>query len=119
MDFSFDPLLVDCRLITYGGLKRGGSVHYQIERLNGVWANGTVRGRVSNDHWTGFPALRLDPKGQENMVEILFSYDLPSFWPVLDAYESYGYKRVIATAETCQGNCIGWVYISTLSGICD
>jgi len=109
MDFDCNPALIDSRLAVYGELAPGRSVHYQIERLRGVWVAGIVRGRFT-DSWTGFPALTLDPRGEAISVDVLFSPDLPSYWPMLDVYEGFGYQRVRVPVETVSGACVAFIY---------
>jgi len=109
MDFNCDPALLDSRLAVYGELAPGKSVHYQIERLRGIWVAGMVRGRLT-ESWTGFPALIIDPRAQAISVDVLFSPDLPSYWPMLDVYEGFEYRRVSAPVETVSGACAAFIY---------
>jgi len=79
----------DVRLATYGTLAPGRPNHHQLAGLRGMWAPGTVRGRLHDAGWgagMGFPALVLDPRGPAVAVQVFTSSDLPDHWDRLDAF---------------------------------
>jgi gamma-glutamylcyclotransferase (GGCT)/AIG2-like uncharacterized protein YtfP len=103
-----------CRLITYGSLAPGQSNHHQLDGLQGRWLTGSVRGRLLQAGWgadLGYPALILESDGPVVEVHIFESVDLPGHWPRLDEFEGAGYRRVIATADTIEGDLEASIYV--------
>lgn len=101
------------RLATYGTLGPGRPNAHQLAHLSGTWHRGTVRGRLVEAGWgaeMGFPGLILDPSGSEVGVDLLESPDLEAFWPQLDAFEGEGYRRVVTTVLTPQGEVEASIY---------
>ncbi|MCP4185271.1 MAG: gamma-glutamylcyclotransferase [Hyphomicrobiales bacterium] len=96
----------DTRLATYGTLAPGRVNHDQLAGLNGVWRQGTVRGKLVEEGWgadLGYPGLLLDPSGEIVDVFIFESLDLPHHWSHLDKLEGAGYLRVVTQVrvENC------------------
>jgi gamma-glutamylcyclotransferase (GGCT)/AIG2-like uncharacterized protein YtfP len=101
------------RLATYGTLSPGQSNHHQLDGLEGVWTQGTVRGQLHASGWgaaIGFPGLVVDPSGPEVPVQVFESADLPAHWPRLDAFEGEGYRRVIVEVATENGPVLANLY---------
>lgn len=82
-------------LAVYGTLAPGRSNHHQLEGLAGSWLEGTVRGRVFQEAWCGYPGIVLDAEGPLVNVFLFQSQDLPEHWERLDAFEGEGYRRVV------------------------
>lgn len=104
----------ETRLATYGTLAPGRVNHHQMAELEGVWRLGTVRGRLVEAGWgadLGYPGLILDPAGQAVEVHLFESADLPEHWPRLDAFEGVGYRRVVVTASTEEGELEASIYV--------
>ena len=102
------------RLATYGTLAPGRVNHDRLADLEGVWRQGTVRGRLVEAGWgakLGFPGLILDPSGQDLEVQVFESADLPDHWPRLDAFEGEGYRRVVAQVRTADGELAASIYV--------
>ena len=59
----------------------------------------------------GFPGLILDPLGPLVEVHLLESSDLPKHWARLDEFEGSGYRRVVATVNTEEGQRDAWIYV--------
>ena len=110
-DFSGDP---DTRLAIYGTLAPGRVNHHQISALTGKWQRGTVKGKLMSCGWGaafGFPGLILDPLGPPVDVHLFESADLPAHWARLDEFEGSGYRRVLTTVNTPEGDLRAWIYV--------
>jgi gamma-glutamylcyclotransferase (GGCT)/AIG2-like uncharacterized protein YtfP len=104
----------DTRLAVYGTLAPGRVNHHQISALAGIWQRGTVRGKLFSSGWgatLGFPGLILDPFGPSVEVDLFESRDLPDHWARLDEFEGTGYRRVVATVNTKEGERNAWIYV--------
>lgn len=103
----------DTRLAIYGSLAPGRVNHHQISGLAGTWLRGTVRGKLFSSAWgaaLGFPGLILDPLGPSIDVYLFESLDLPQHWARLDEFEGTGYRRVVTTVNTEEGERSAWIY---------
>lgn len=97
-------------LFVYGTLQPGGPNEHLLAGVPGEWQRATIRGRLESLGWgteLGYPALILDPHGEEVGGFVLRSSDLSSHWSTLDQFEGKQYQRVIsqvtlATGETIQ-----------------
>jgi gamma-glutamylcyclotransferase (GGCT)/AIG2-like uncharacterized protein YtfP len=110
-DFSGAP---DTRLAIYGTLAPGRVNHHQISALAGKWQRGTVKGRLFSSGWgaaVGFPGMILDPLGPSVHVDLFESADLPEHWTRLDEFEGSGYRRVVTTVNTEEGERSAWIYV--------
>jgi gamma-glutamylcyclotransferase (GGCT)/AIG2-like uncharacterized protein YtfP/uncharacterized glyoxalase superfamily protein PhnB len=106
--------LPDTRLVTYGTLAPGRVNHHLISDLAGDWRRGTVKGKLFASGWgaaLGFPGLILDPLGPLVDVDLFQSADLPAHWARLDEFEGSGYRRVVTTVETAEGERSAWIYV--------
>jgi gamma-glutamylcyclotransferase (GGCT)/AIG2-like uncharacterized protein YtfP len=107
-----DPLTARHRLATYGTLAPGRPNHEQLSALEGRWTRGHVRGMLVDEGWGaayGYPGLILDPwadprpGGEEVLVDVLESAELPAHWARLDEFEGSAYRRVTTTVSTPDG----------------
>lgn len=106
--------LPDNRLAVYGTLAPGRVNHHQISGLAGSWSRGTVKGRLFSSGWgaaLGFPGLILDPLAPLVHVDLFESTDLPEHWARLDEFEGSGYRRVVTTVNTEEGEHNAWIYV--------
>jgi gamma-glutamylcyclotransferase (GGCT)/AIG2-like uncharacterized protein YtfP len=104
----------DTRLAVYGTLAPGRVNYHQISGLAGSWQRGTVKGKLFSSGWgaaLGFPGLILDPLGPSVDVDLFESMDLPEHWARLDEFEGSGYRRVVATVNTGEGERNAWIYV--------
>ena len=104
----------DTRLAVYGTLAPGRMNHHQISTLRGRWQRGIVKGELFASGWgaaLGFPGLILNPLGSPVDVDVLESVDLPQHWARLDEFEGDGYRRVVTTVTTDQGERCAWIYV--------
>ena len=104
----------DTKLAIYGSLAPGRVNHHQISALTGKWQHGTVKGRLFPSGWgsaLGFPGLILDPFAKPVDVLLFESVDLPDHWNRLDEFEGSGYRRVVATVNTEEGEQSAWIYV--------
>ena len=102
------------RLATYGTLGPGRAKHHEVAALEGRWIRGSVCGRLVDAGWGaayGFPALVLDPNGEEVAVDVLESADLPGHWPRLDELEGSSYRRVTTAVATGEGALEACIYV--------
>ena len=111
-----DPgaLTAEHRLATYGTLAPGRPNHHHVSALDGRWLRGHVRGTLIDAGWGadyGFPGIVLDGAGEDVMVDVLESADLPAHWSRLDEFEGPGYQRVITTASTPDGQLEISIYV--------
>jgi len=104
---------IDTRLAVYGTLAPGKPNHHALDGLRGQWEDGAVRGRLIQAGWAaedGYPALVLDPNGQEVRVHVFTSADLPDHWARLDAFEGAQYQRVSASIVIGDRAAEAWIY---------
>ena len=104
----------DTRLAIYGTLAPGRVNHHQISALAGKWRRGTVKGKLFSSGWGaahGFPGLILDPLGPSVDVHLFESPELPEHWARLDEFEGPGYRRVLTTVSTEEGEQSAWIYV--------
>ena len=107
--------LPSTRLATYGTLAPGRPNHHQLDGLAGRWLPGRVHGRLVKTGWgaeLGFPALVLDPAGAAVEVQLFESADLPEHWSRLDSFEGSGYRRVVTSVETAEGELMASIYVA-------
>jgi gamma-glutamylcyclotransferase (GGCT)/AIG2-like uncharacterized protein YtfP len=103
----------DRRLAAYGTLAPGRPNHHQLAMLRGTRTTGTVLGRLHPEGWgaaLGYPALVLGD-GEEVVVDLLHSDDLPDHWARLDAFEGDGYRRVATPVATADGKVMASIYV--------
>lgn len=101
------------RIAVYGTLAPGRSNHAQLSGLRGRWIHGTVRGRLWPEGWgaaLGYPGIELDPGGPLVDVHLFESGELPNHWSRLDEFEGPGYRRVIASVATEEGELPSYIY---------
>lgn len=94
------------RLSTYGSLAPGRVNHHQLDGIDGIWVQGTVRGILVNMGWgadLGYPAIMLEDVDETVAVWIFEAADLPGHWARLDAFEGEQYARVVTQANTDLG----------------
>jgi gamma-glutamylcyclotransferase (GGCT)/AIG2-like uncharacterized protein YtfP len=75
---------------------------------------GDVRGTVLDRGWAaqlGYPALILDPEGPAVEVHVFESADLPAHWTRLDEFEGRGYRRVMVSVRTPEGDLAASIYV--------
>ena len=111
-----DPgaLTAEHRLATYGTLAPGRPNHHQLSALEGRWFRGHIRGTLVEAGWGvdyGFPALVLDTAGEDVMVDVFESADLPAHWSRLDEFEGSAYQRVATTVSTADGAIETSIYV--------
>jgi gamma-glutamylcyclotransferase (GGCT)/AIG2-like uncharacterized protein YtfP len=102
------------RLAVYGTLAPGRKNHWVLEPLAGTWTEGTVQGRRVAAGWgntEGFPAVELDPAGDEVVVAVFESPDLPAHWERLDAFEGDEYARVVTTVTVRDRILLANIYV--------
>lgn len=91
------------RLFVYGTLAPGEVNAHVLEPLQGDWQPATLKGSLHAEGWGatyGFPAMRLDPKGEQVPGLLFTSSELSQHWARLDEFEGLAYRRVIADAIT-------------------
>lgn len=112
-------IMADMRLATYGTLAPGRVNNHQLAELQGVWREGTVRGRLTESGWgaeLGYPGLILDPSGPVIDVYIFESSDLPDHWQRLDEFEGVGYRRAVTQVNTSDGDLQVSIYVIDAQG---
>ena len=104
------------RLFVYGTLAPDQPNDHVLAGISGVWSRGTVRGRLREIGWgatMGYPAIRLDPHGEEVAGYLLESTDLPAHWPRLDSFEGADYCRTLTEVRTENGDLVeAYVYVA-------
>lgn len=103
------------RLAVYGTLAPGRKNHWMLASLRGTWLSGIVRGHRVAAGWgnaEGFPALRLDPAGDEVAVDVFDSAELPDHWERLDEFEGHEYVRVVAEIAFADGVRLANIYVA-------
>jgi gamma-glutamylcyclotransferase (GGCT)/AIG2-like uncharacterized protein YtfP len=97
----------------YGSLAPGQPNNHQVADLTGRWIEGPVRGQLFQEGWgaeLGYPGIVLDLDGPVVVVQLFESSDLPDHWSRLDEFEGSGYKRVVATVSTPEGDLSASIY---------
>lgn len=99
----FDALLdhPSRKLLVYGTLAPGHANHSQLAAVEGVWAEVTVRGVITQ--MEGLPAFRWDPHGEPQRLQLLESEHLPLYWQELDRFEGARYQRVLVPYSSPAG----------------
>lgn len=108
------------RLATYGNLGPDREQHHELDALGGRWLHGSVRGHLVHEGRgaaIGYPAIRLDPDGDEVGVHLFESDDLPASWERLDALEGPEFRRVVTTVRTSEGDLEACIYELVPRGI--
>ena len=58
-----------------------------------------MRGHLHPEGWgatEGYPAIVLDPRGEDVEVQVFESDELPAHWMRIDEFEGPDYRRVLA-----------------------
>ena len=108
------PFTAEHRLATYGTLAPGRPNHHHVSALDGRWLRGHVRGTLIDAGWGadyGFPGIVLDGAGEDVIVDVLESADLPAQWSRLDEFEGPAYQRVTTIASTPDGQLEVSIYV--------
>jgi len=101
-------------LIVYGTLQPGHENAHLLEDIQGTWTKGYVMGIIHPHGWGythGYPALTLDPLGNQIPAFCLSSHDLHMHWDRLDQFEGAEYRRSLTEFYTDDGDMIkGFIY---------
>ena len=109
------------RLFVYGSLAPGRTNEHLLAGVRGTWAPASVRGTLRQEGWgiaIGYPAIVLDPSGEEVQGLIFTSNELAAHWSRLDAFEGEDYQRVFTSVKLEDGTVVQ-AYIYALSGSSD
>ena len=105
------------RLAVYGSLAPGRPNHQQLHGLSGRWIKGTVLGRLLQEGWgaeLGYPGIVLNSDGPAVDVLLFESSGLPDHWARLDEFEGSGYRRMVTTVSTAEGDLLASIYVLAL-----
>ncbi len=97
-------------LAVYGSLMPGKENHHVMDGIEGNWSPGTVKGYFQDNGWgagLGYPSMVWDPEGNDILVQVLVSADLPAHWGRLDFFEGEEYNRILIPVY--RGNHVQWV----------
>lgn len=87
------------KLFVYGTLAPGRPNAHWLANLPGSWQKASVKGILHPEGWgatLGYPALVLDPEGEEVQGFLFTSDQLSTYWDTLDEFEGEGYERLLA-----------------------
>lgn len=102
-------------LFVYGTLAPGEPNEHVLGGLAGTWRPASVRGTLHSEGWgaaMGYPAILLDPEGEEVEGLLFSSKVLAEHWARLDRFEGAGYERVRTDVRFADGGEVkGWVYV--------
>jgi gamma-glutamylcyclotransferase (GGCT)/AIG2-like uncharacterized protein YtfP len=91
-----------------------------LESIGGLWAKASVRGQLKKEGWgatLGYPALLLDPDGEEVDGFIFVSDSLSNHWNALDEFEGREYKRILTSVKLEDGRDLeAFIYVSMKAG---
>jgi len=110
-------MLSEQHLFVYGTLKRGQRNAFRLQRLGGRWRKARVHGRLFKHGvlgTQGYPALILSAQITSAWVNgyVFSAKTLAKHWPVLDAFEGAGYRRVSTKVALVSGSNIqAYVYV--------
>ena len=104
---SADAATPETALAAYGSLRPGEPNHWVVNRIDGGWLPGTVRGwqfELSFGPAEGYDGFVPDPDGSDIAVDVLVSPTLEKRWREIDDFEGAGYERrpikvTLATGE--------------------
>ena len=105
------------QLFVYGTLGPGQPNEHWLTRIGGTFQEAQIRGRLYPEGWgatMGYPALVIDPDGEEIPGHVFSSEQLSNHWPALDDFEGEGYLRVL-TKVTFKDGTTTQAYVYTLS----
>ena len=95
------------KLFVYGTLCPGRPNDHWLTRIGGTFEKATIRGRLYPDGWgatLGYPALVIDPDGQEVEGYVFSSPNLDQHWQELDDFEGEGYRRILTQVRLESGD---------------
>ncbi|AXB59051.1 gamma-glutamylcyclotransferase [Flavobacterium fluviale] len=95
-------------LIIYGTLSPGGPNHHIMEKIQGEWKKGIVKGNLINEGWgaaLGYNAFTPCPVAWEREIpcHVLFSESLEEHLAYLDDFEGEDYRRIFAEYKLDDG----------------
>ena len=105
------------KLFVYGTLGPGQPNEHWLTKIGGDFEKASVRGRLFPEGWgatLGYPALVIDPEGEEVHGHVFTSPHLPDHWSELDDFEGEGYLRIRAQVSLESGDTTD-AYVYTLS----
>ena len=94
------------RLFVYGTLAPGRANHHLLAEVPGEWMPARLRGRLHDEGWgaeMGCPGIVPCEDGDEVEGYLFCSTVLAGHWPMLDAFEGPGYRRVSVRVTTDSG----------------
>ncbi len=105
-------------LVVYGTLAPGRSNHHIVAHIKGEWRPAIIKGKVEfrdTGPTKGYPAFSHIVSGPAATIEsfVFSSSELVNYWPMLDAFEGEGYRRVLTRYELKDGG-FGYGYIYAL-----
>ena len=103
-------------LVIYGSLAPGAPNYSVVEHIKGNWEKGIIRGNLEMKGWgadLGYYGFRHTSEENQQVIKVfvLFSDQLVANWKMLDDFEGYGYRRILAKYELENGQTgIGYIY---------
>jgi gamma-glutamylcyclotransferase (GGCT)/AIG2-like uncharacterized protein YtfP len=94
------------KLFVYGTLCPDRPNEHILKHIGGSFEEASVRGILHNEGWgatMGYPALVVDPDGEEVKGFLFISKNLPKHWSELDDFEGEAYERTLTTVELKDG----------------
>ena len=90
------------RLFVYGTLIPGGPNEHVLQQIGGSFETGSVKGTLHPEGWgatMGYPAIKLDERGNEVQGFLFTSENLSEHWAQLDEFEGDAYQRVLTKVK--------------------
>lgn len=101
------------KLFVYGTLRPGQSNEHVLAGIGGRFQAASIRGHLYPEgcvQTEGFPYLLVDEQA-DAVNGLLFESDhLAQNWPMLDAFEGAGYRRIRVQVQTAAGSESAWMY---------
>lgn len=97
------------KLFVYGTLGPGRPNEHWLTKIGGTFEEAHVTGRLYAKGWgatLGYPALVIDPEGENVPGHVFTSENLSAHWEELDEFEGEGYLRVITDVSLKGGSII-------------
>ena len=90
-------------LFVYGSLLPGAENEKYLKHIKGSWTKAYVYGELITDANIGYPAIKLNEKGDKILGQLFYSDALMKIIKSLDDYEGEEYQRVVTNVYLNDG----------------
>ena len=90
-------------LFVYGSLQPGAENEKYLNHIKGSWKKGYALGNYVTDANIGYPAIKLNEKGDKILGQLFYSDALMKIIKSVDEYEGEEYQRVVTNVYLNDG----------------